>query len=61
MVVLVSPLIVTEEPEMKLQGEYSPPSGETKVQFRESKTLAQATKIALPPTVLFSFVGFLVI
>ena len=60
MEVLFSPLILAFEPERKFQGVYSPPPGETNVQLRESYAFAQATKMALPPTVLFSFVGFLV-
>ena len=61
MVVLYSPLTKAEDPDTKFAGEYSPPSGETKVQFRESKALAQATKIAFSPTFRFSLVGFFVI
>jgi hypothetical protein len=36
MVVLYSPLTEAPDPETKLAGEYWPPSGETKVQFRDS-------------------------
>ena len=58
-VVLCSPLTYVPEPATKFAGVYSPPSGETKVQVRESKALAPAMKMALSPVTRFSLVGFL--